>query len=78
VASRPSQSPKEEKTIAFQSLRNPGIAKTLRVASCLGAEGVGKRAGIGEVYRARQIMTLGLSAPFGLCQIRNNLRFFSN
>jgi hypothetical protein len=52
VASRPSQSPKEEKTIEFQSLRNAGIAKTLRVASCLGAAGVGKLAGMGQVYRA--------------------------
>jgi len=33
-------------------LRNAGIAKTLRVASCLGAAGVGKLAGMGEVYRA--------------------------
>jgi hypothetical protein len=52
VASRPSQSPSDEKTIEFQSLRNAGIAKTMRVASCLGAAGVGTLAGMGQVYRA--------------------------
>jgi hypothetical protein len=30
-------------------LRNAGIAKTLRVASCFGAAGVGKLAGMREV-----------------------------
>jgi hypothetical protein len=46
VARRPSQSPKDEKTIEFQSLRKAGIAKTLRVASGAGAEGFGRLAGM--------------------------------
>ena len=41
IASKPSQSPMEEKTMAFQSLRNAGIAKTPRVSSCAGAAGLG-------------------------------------
>ncbi len=42
VASRPSQSPRDEKTIEFQSLRKAGIAKTPRVAAGAGAAGLGK------------------------------------
>ena len=42
VASRPSQSPRDEKSIEFQSLRNAGIAKTPRVTSGAGAAGLGR------------------------------------
>jgi len=42
VASRPSQSPREEKSIEFQSLRKAGIARTPRVASGAGAAGFGR------------------------------------
>jgi hypothetical protein len=42
VASSPSQSPRDEKTIEFQSLRKAGIAKTPRVAAGAGAAGLGK------------------------------------
>ena len=52
VARRPSQSPSEEKSIEFQSLRKAGIARTPRVSSCLGAAGFGRLAGMREVYRA--------------------------
>ena len=41
VASSPSQSPRDEKTIEFQSLRNGLIERTLRVTSCAGAAGRG-------------------------------------
>jgi hypothetical protein len=60
VARSPSQSPNDEKTIEFQSLRNAGIARTLRVTSCAGASGVGKLFGMWEVYRARQRRYIGL------------------
>ena len=46
VARRPSQSPRDEKSIEFQSLRKAGIAKTLRRASGAGAAGVGRLAGM--------------------------------
>ena len=52
VARSPSQSPKDEKTMAFQSLRNAGIERTLRVTACAGAAGVGRLFGTTEVYRA--------------------------
>jgi hypothetical protein len=41
VANKPSQSPKDEKSMEFQSLRKGLIAKTPRVTSCAGAAGVG-------------------------------------
>ena len=42
VASRPSQSPRDENNMEFQSFRNAGIAKTPRVSSCAGAAGLGR------------------------------------
>jgi hypothetical protein len=48
--------------MAFQSLRNAGIERTLRVTSCAGAAGVGRLAGMNEVYRACQT---GLKEDFG-------------
>ena len=47
VARRPSQSPRDEKTIEFQSLRNGLIERTLRVTSCAGAAGRGSDAVMG-------------------------------
>ena len=47
VARRPSQSPRDEKSIEFQSLRKAGIAKTLRRTSSAGAAGVGRLPGMG-------------------------------
>jgi len=52
VARSPSQSPSEEKSIEFQSLRKAGIARTPRVSSCFGAAGFGRLAGMSAVYRA--------------------------
>ncbi len=42
VARRPSQSPREEKSMEFQSLRKAGIARTPRVACGAGAAGFGR------------------------------------
>ena len=51
MAKRPSQSPREEKSIEFHSLRKGLIARTPRVTCCAGAAGVGRVFGMGEVYR---------------------------
>jgi hypothetical protein len=51
VARRPSQSPRDEKTMEFHNLRKGLIARTLRVTSCAGAAGVGSVFAMAEVYR---------------------------
>jgi len=62
VASSPSQSPKDEKTIEFQSLRKGLIAKTPRVTSCAGAAGVGSVLGMVRVYRGEPTCSESLKA----------------
>jgi hypothetical protein len=47
VASKPNQSPKEEKTIEFQSFLNAGIAKTLLLSGPAVAAGYGSGFGMG-------------------------------
>jgi sulfoxide reductase catalytic subunit YedY len=47
VASKPSQSPKDEKAIEFHSFRKAGIAKTLRLSDPAGAPGYGSELGMG-------------------------------
>ena len=51
VARSPSQSPKDERSMEFQSLRKAGMARTPRRASGAGAAGVGRLPGMGGVYR---------------------------
>jgi hypothetical protein len=53
VARSPSQSPREEKTIEFQSLRKGLIERTLRVTSCAGAAGRGSDADMGVSLSGR-------------------------
>ena len=59
VARSPSQSPRDEKTIEFQSLRKAGIARTLRVAWGAGAAGLGRPWDMQKVYRGALIHLQG-------------------
>lgn len=54
MARRPSQSPRDEKSIEFHSLRKGLIARTPRVTCCAGAAGVGRVLGMVAVYRGGQ------------------------
>lgn len=71
VASRPSQSPNDEKSIEFHSLRKGLIARTPRVACCAGVAGLGRVLDMVAVYREGLLSLKGPLKPY--LSVKNNV-----